>query len=1369
MKTSARVVRWTALAAVLLLLLVQGGLGAAESVGITPLPSQVRSRSDVPVNGTFTTAGAATTLRYFVDGALDGTTAATGTWSYVLGATSSGLTGPYADGQHTLLVQSEDGAGALFAVAAATFTVNLSPDLFLGGLGVRDTGPVTFATGENVLASGAAIATYPSTAVPATKVKTLAITLDDRPDGSAETLKLKTGFVLSTALTANFDNLSGTLIVTISGATPVAPSILADVARNVVYLTTQTSPTAGLRRVRWTLTDKNNALSPVATATIDVTNGSGGPPVVSLGGDFASANVTATLLEGGAALAIAPGARILANPTAPWPTPVFDPVTSRYTPSFIYTMTANDSLSQYSGAVLDTITITLTNPGGGGLLPAGTEALSITPTSEFTYGSTFVTRPANAAPGHFLYFDGNEAPLDTPAAGDGGAYMMYTVGGSYSQGASSGSLVVSASQNAAQLACPIRSASGTAFAPDVRPIPTAFAETLLRSIAYTNTSTNPTRLGNQRVVTVTVSNSCTAATIRSSVTRTCTITLVPSNEAPVIAGPSSFSGNEETPLALDGLQVSDNDGNGGNETLTLEVAHGTLSLSDLTGLAVVGNGTAKVTLTGALDDHASGVLALALARALRPGNLTFAPTAQFSGTDQLRVILTDNGHSSDATATPQTTTFLPNSGGGPITLVIAAVNDPPDAALPGPQITQEDQDRIIGGLAVNDPDQPTGQVQVALAAVHGVLTLNDITGLGFAFSDADGSGSGSGTADRSMVFRGTLSDINTALIAVNYHPDLHFYGSDTLTIAVNDLGNTGLRSGAAGGTIAFGGSANSWVRTRAVAMSVRFTDQRPAVVVSPASCLVSGTITLVGGTYLAPTYPLLGQPLNPDATAAAPAGAGTSANVGAPASNLVASDPETRDARGLSYTVALATTQGDLLRRRPGDPAGGVLLAAGTVFTQDDLNNGYITYVHNGTLSGDDGFVFTVADDNDASHPVGVSDVARQQSPPTVFQIAIDRSRPVVVLAGVGATFTESIAGTPGSGPVALDNDPATVVVNATSPGAFVPPSGAGTVTVSLAIPTPVATALTPSGDAQDVLALKDQAPITVSGQTVLFNGSQAIGSLSGGTGGAPLVVSLSSSAPIPVSAVSALIRNLTFTNASSNPSAATRVATIIVQNGSGLSSLPVTTAITVVPVNNPPVIAAPAVVATVPGLTVTGQTGASDPDSPITYAVTGSPPTKGQVSVASDGTFTYVAAAVVAGAGGLLSDHFDITVTDDFGAITTATFTVRISDLGATAPVVTSNPPMEATTDGALVYQPAVSTAGLVAPVLRYVLIGPTPVPTLAPSFSTSDGTLNWPAVPQPTGGYYDLGILVIDQISGSATYQPILLKVVTPPLGGG
>jgi hypothetical protein len=650
-----------------------------------------------------------------------------------------------------------------------------------------------------------------------------------------------------------------------------------------------------------------------------------------------------------------------------------------------------------------------------------------------------------------------------------------------------------------------------------------------------------------------------------------------------------------------------------------------------------------------------------------------------------------------------------------------------------------------------------------------VLTLAGTTGLAFAFGDADGSGAGSGSADRSMVFRGTLSAINTALSAVDYHPDLHFYGSDTVTIAVNDLGNTGLRSGAAGGTLAFGGSANAWVRTRTVAMAVRFADQRPAVAVTPADCLVSGTITLIGGTYLAPTYPLLGQPLDPDATAAAPAGAGTSASPGAPASNLVASDPETRDARGLTYSVALATTQGTLLRRRPGDPAGGVPLAAGAVFTQDDLNHGFITYAHNGALSGDDGFVFTVADDNDASHPAGASDTQRQQSPPTVFPIAIDRSLPVVVLAGGDATFTETTPGAPGSGPVALDNDPATAVVNATSPGVFVPPSGAGSVTVSLAIPTPVATALAPSGDAADVLALKDQAPITVSGQTVLFNGSQAIGSLSGGVGGAPLVVSLSSSAPIPVSAVSALIRNLTFSNPSSNPSAATRVATITVQNGSGLSSVPVTTAIAVVPVDDAPVIAAPAVVATVPGLTVTGRVGASDPDSPLTYAVTGAPPTRGQVSVAGDGTFTYAAAAVVAGAGGLLSDHFDITVTDDHAATATATFTVRISDLGARAPVVTSNPPMEVAKDGALVYQPALSTAGLSAPALRYVLVGPTPAPTLPPSFSTSDGTLNWPAVPQPAGGYYDLGILVIDTTSGSATYQPILLKVVTPPAGGG
>ena len=62
------------------------------------------------------------------------------------------------------------------------------------------------------------------------------------------------------------------------------------------------------------------------------------------------------------------------------------------------------------------------------------------------------------------------------------------------------------------------------------------------------------------------------------------------------------------------------------------------------------------------------------------------------------------------------------------------------------------------------------------------MTLNGSTGLSFSAGD--------GTADATMTFTGTVSDINTALNGMTYSAP-GSTGSVTLTIVSNDLGHTG--------------------------------------------------------------------------------------------------------------------------------------------------------------------------------------------------------------------------------------------------------------------------------------------------------------------------------------------------------------------------------------------------------------------------------------------------------------------------------------------------------------------------------------------------------------------------------------------------
>ncbi|MFV2068618.1 MAG: hypothetical protein ACC645_16735 [Pirellulales bacterium] len=51
--------------------------------------------------------------------------------------------------------------------------------------------------------------------------------------------------------------------------------------------------------------------------------------------------------------------------------------------------------------------------------------------------------------------------------------------------------------------------------------------------------------------------------------------------------------------------------------------------------------------------------------------------------------------------------------------------------------------------------------------------------------------SGDGIEDATMTFTGSLADVDTAIANLDYRGNANFNGPDTLTIKVNDQGNTG--------------------------------------------------------------------------------------------------------------------------------------------------------------------------------------------------------------------------------------------------------------------------------------------------------------------------------------------------------------------------------------------------------------------------------------------------------------------------------------------------------------------------------------------------------------------------------------------------
>ncbi len=149
--------------------------------------------------------------------------------------------------------------------------------------------------------------------------------------------------------------------------------------------------------------------------------------------------------------------------------------------------------------------------------------------------------------------------------------------------------------------------------------------------------------------------------------------------------------------------------------------------------------------------------------------ITYRGNANFNGNDEI-VLTVSDGELNDTET---------------ITVTVTPVNDAPILTVPDSQTVPEDTDIAIAGIALADLDLDvdSGDLEVTVSASNGVLSLSQTEGLTFSTGD--------GTADASLVFTGTLSDINNALSQLTYRGNSNFNGDDNISIKVSDLGNTG--------------------------------------------------------------------------------------------------------------------------------------------------------------------------------------------------------------------------------------------------------------------------------------------------------------------------------------------------------------------------------------------------------------------------------------------------------------------------------------------------------------------------------------------------------------------------------------------------
>ena len=245
------------------------------------------------------------------------------------------------------------------------------------------------------------------------------------------------------------------------------------------------------------------------------------------------------------------------------------------------------------------------------------------------------------------------------------------------------------------------------------------------------------------------------------------------NDPPVNSVPGAQLTSEDTPLIFSSagaaLGVSDADIGGGFMRVTFSATNGTVTLGN-PGLVTftAGDGTADTTMTF------SGTL-VAVNGAL--DGASYMPNLNFVGTGSVTMLSNDQGNTGGAAA----------SDTDVLSIVVAAVNDPPVNSVPLAQNTNEDVQRVFSsgnGNAITVADPDASALQITLSALNGTLTLGGLGGLTFQAGD--------GTADASMTATGTIASLNTALNNLRFIPTPNFNGSGGVTIQTNDLGATGL-------------------------------------------------------------------------------------------------------------------------------------------------------------------------------------------------------------------------------------------------------------------------------------------------------------------------------------------------------------------------------------------------------------------------------------------------------------------------------------------------------------------------------------------------------------------------------------------------
>ncbi|MGF1735098.1 retention module-containing protein [Photobacterium satsumensis] len=269
-------------------------------------------------------------------------------------------------------------------------------------------------------------------------------------------------------------------------------------------------------------------------------------------------------------------------------------------------------------------------------------------------------------------------------------------------------------------------------------------------------------------------------------TDTVPITVNPINDAPELPIIDDQTVEEDSPLVLNGLRVSDIDfdeaGSSGVMTVTVTANNGGLTAVETAGVTITDNGTEVVTLEGSLTD-----INIALA-----AGITYQANPDFKGDDVISVVANDNGNVGAGGPQQATTT---------INVTVTPKPEPPTLELTVPQLadTRATLNTLVPllGLVVIPAD--ADEALFLEVRNLGAGRLVDSSGAEIGTDNGDGSWRVA-SSDLDNIFVADLPEGANSLTLVGISQEIDGSEAEStellIGVRIDDLANTGNEVGA---------------------------------------------------------------------------------------------------------------------------------------------------------------------------------------------------------------------------------------------------------------------------------------------------------------------------------------------------------------------------------------------------------------------------------------------------------------------------------------------------------------------------------------------------------------------------------------------